>query len=83
MRDMSNQEICYDLPHYNLNEWKQWADEYPNVPHIWGEFGTCNGAGSHQTFDKYTPERGLEIARIALNMAVKATRCLSLSVIRF
>ena len=68
MRDMSNQEICYDLPHYNLNEWKQWTDEYPNVPHIWGEFGTCNGAGSHQTFDKYTPERGLEIARIALNM---------------
>ena len=68
MRDMSNQEICYDLPSYNLNEWKQWTDEYPNVPHIWGEFGTCNGAGSHQTFDKYTPERGLEIARIALNM---------------
>ncbi|MBE6925822.1 MAG: hypothetical protein E7461_03155 [Ruminococcaceae bacterium] len=68
MRDMSNQEICYDLPSYNLNEWKQWADEYPGVPHIWGEFGTCNGAGSHQTFDKYTPERGLEIARIGLNM---------------
>lgn len=68
MRDMSNQEICYDLPSYNLNEWKQWADEYPNIPHIWGEFGTCNSAGSHQTFDKYTSERGLEIARISLNM---------------
>lgn len=68
MRDMTNQEICYDLPSYNLNEWKQWTDEYPNIPHIWGEFGTCNSAGSHKTFDKYTPERGLEIARIALNM---------------
>ena len=68
MRDMSNQEICYDLPSYNLNEWKQWTDEYPNVPHIWGEFGTVNSSGSHTTSDTYSPERGLEIARISLNM---------------
>ena len=68
LRDMSNQEICYDLPDYNLNEWKTWIDEYPDVPHIWGEFGTVNGSGSHTTMDTYSPERGLEIARIALNM---------------
>jgi len=68
LRDMTNQEICYDLPSYNLNEWKQWTDEYSHIPHIWGEFGTVNSSGSHTTSDTYSPERGLEIARISLNM---------------
>ena len=68
LRDMSNQEICYDLANYNLSLWKEWTDQYPDIPHIWGEFGTVNGSGSHTTMDTYSPERGLEIARIALNM---------------
>ncbi len=66
-RDMSNSEICYDLANYNLSLWKEWTDQYPDIPHIWGEFGTSNGSGSHQTSDKLSPERGLEIARIGLN----------------
>ena len=66
-RDMSNSEICYDLANYNLSLWKEWTDQYPGVPHIWGEFGTLNGSGSHTTLDTYSPERGLEIARISLN----------------
>lgn len=66
-RDMSNTEMCYELANYNLSLWKEWTDQYPGIPHIWGEYGTCNGSGSHQTNDKYSPERGLEIARIGLN----------------
>lgn len=66
-RDMSNSDICYDLANYNLNLWKEWVDQYPDIPHIWGEFGTCNGSGSHYTSDKLSPERGLDIARISLN----------------
>jgi len=68
LRDMSNSEICYELANYNLSLWKEWTDQYPDIPHIWGEFGTSNGSGSHQTSDKLSPERGLEIARISLNM---------------
>ena len=66
-RDMSNREICYELANYNLSLRKEWTDQYPDIPHIWGEFGTSNGSGSHQTSDKLSPERGLEIARIGLN----------------
>lgn len=64
---MSNKEICYDLPNYNLNSYKEFVSEY-NVPHMWGEFGTLNGLDSHKTMDKYTARRGLDVARIALNM---------------
>ncbi len=66
-RDMSNEDICYNLASYNLSIWKEMREGYENIPHIWGEFGTQNGIGSHQTLDKYSPERGLDIARIALN----------------
>ena len=66
-RDMSNSEICYELANYNLSLWKEWTDQYPGIPHIWGEFGTINGSGYHTTLDTYSPERGLEIARIGLN----------------
>ena len=62
-RDMSNKEICYDLPNYNLNLWKEWTDQYPDVPHIWGEFGTLN-----DNADEFkAPERGIDIARVSLN----------------
>ena len=63
---MSNQQICYDNPTYNLNSWKMALDGY-NIPHMWGEFGTRNGIGSHQTTDTYLPSRGLDVPRIALN----------------
>ena len=66
--EMSNKEICYDLPNYNLNQWKEWADQYPDVPHIWGEYGNVNnGTISTETKDRYSPSRGLDIARIGLN----------------
>ena len=62
-RDMSNQEICYDLPNYNLNLWKEWTDQYPDVPHMWGEFGTLN-----DNADEFkAPARGIDIARVSLN----------------
>lgn len=64
---MSNKDICYDLPNYNLNAYKEFVSEY-DVPHMWGEFGTLNGLDSHSTMDKYTARRGLDVARIALNM---------------
>lgn len=64
---MSNKDICYDLPNYNLNDYKSYVSDY-DVPHMWGEFGTINGVDSHKTLDKYTARRGLDVARIALNM---------------
>lgn len=76
-RDMSNQKMCYELANYNLSLWKVWTDQYPDVPHIWGEFGTVNSVGSHQTVDKYSPERGLEIARIGLNFFNMGSRGMS------
>ena len=67
-RDMSNKEICYDLPKYNLNQWKEWTDQYPDIPHIWGEFGSINnGDANFPTEDRNSPSRGLDIARIGLN----------------
>ncbi len=66
-RDMSNEDICYNIANYNLAIWKEMREGYEDIPHIWGEFGTQNGIGSHQTLDKYSPERGLDIARITLN----------------
>ena len=68
IRDMSNADICYNLPNYNLALYREMRSGYEDIPHIWGEFGTKNNSGSHMTFDKYLPDRGLEIARIALNM---------------
>lgn len=65
-RDMSNEDICYNLANYNLNLWKEYMSGY-DIPHIWGEFGTQNGSGSHTSFDKYLPDRGLDIARIVMN----------------
>lgn len=64
--DMSNSDICYNNSTYNLAAWQEWFSQY-NVPHIWGEFGTRNGLDSHTTTDKYSPSRGLDIARISLN----------------
>lgn len=65
-RDMSNSDICYNNANYNLESWRMWLADY-DIPHIWGEFGTRNGVGSHQTMDKYSPSRGLDIPRISLN----------------
>ena len=65
-RDMSNNDICYNNANYNLESWRMWLADY-DIPHIWGEFGTRNGVGSHQTLDKYSPSRGLDIPRISLN----------------
>ena len=65
---MSNRDICYNLPNYNLDIYKQLREGYENIPHIFGEFGTCNGTGSHTATDVFRPERGLDIAKIALNM---------------
>lgn len=65
-RDMSNADICYNNATYNLNNWKMYREGY-DVPHIWGEFGTQNGYGSHGTYDKHSPSRGLDIPRISLN----------------
>lgn len=66
LRDMSNEDICYNLNKYNLNNFKEFSQGY-GVPHMWGEFGTKNGVGSHQTLDTYTPDRGIDISRIVLN----------------
>ncbi len=66
LRDMSNEDICYNLPNFNLNLFKQYYEEY-GVPHMWGEFGTKNNSGSHTTYDTYLPDRGIELARILLN----------------
>ncbi len=66
LRDMSNEDICYNLSKYNLENFRAASDGY-GVPHIWGEFGTKNGIGSHQTLDTYTPDRGIDISRIVLN----------------
>ena len=65
-RDMSNSDICYNNANYNLESWRMWLADY-DIPHIWGEFGTRNGVGSHQTLDKYSASRGLDIPRISLN----------------
>jgi alpha-galactosidase len=65
-RDMSNNDICYNNANYNLESWRMWLADY-DIPHIWGEFGTKNGVGSHETLDKYSPSRGLDIPRISLN----------------
>ncbi|MBQ9710289.1 MAG: hypothetical protein IJV67_06690 [Clostridia bacterium] len=64
--DMSNNDICYNNATYNLENWRMFFSEY-DVPHIWGEFGTQNGVGSHTTIDKFSPSRGLDIPRISLN----------------
>lgn len=66
LRDMSNEDICYNLSKYNLENWRLAWEGY-GVPHMWGEFGTKNGVGSHQTLDTYTPDRGIDISRILLN----------------
>ena len=59
----SNREICYDLANYNLSLWKEWTDQYPDIPHIWGEFGTLN-----DNADEFkAPARGIDIARVSLN----------------
>lgn len=65
-RDMSNYQMCFENGDYNLNSWLTFREGY-DVPHMWGEFGTQNGSGSHSTFDKHFPSRGLDIARISLN----------------
>ena len=65
-RDMSNEDICYDNPTYNLEMWRM-ATEGSGIPHIWGEFGTRNGVGSHSALDKHSASRGLDVARISLN----------------
>lgn len=64
--DMSNKDICYNNATYNLENWRMFFQDY-DIPHIWGEFGTQNGVGSHQTLDKFSPSRGLDIPRISLN----------------
>ena len=68
LRDMTNSDIKYNLPSYNLNEYTQVMADYPDIPHIWGEFGTKNNSGSHTTFDKHTGARAIDIARIVSNM---------------
>lgn len=65
-RDMSNADICYNNPTYNLAMWKE-AMEGSGILHMWGEFGTANGSGSHSALDRYSASRGLDIARISLN----------------
>jgi len=64
--DMSNNDICYNNATYNLESWRTYFKDY-DIPHIWGEFGTRNGIGSHTTLDKFSPSRGLDIPRISLN----------------
>lgn len=59
-RDMSNEDICYNLPSYNMNNFVQHAIE-AGVPHMWGEFGTVNGN------DSFAPSRGIDLVRISLN----------------
>lgn len=65
-RDMSNDDICYNNPQYNLEMWRLAMEGY-EIPHMWGEFGTQNGVGSHTTLDKHSASRGLDIPRISLN----------------
>ncbi len=64
---MTNEQICHTDPSYPLDRWKDFREGYEHIPHMWGEFGTRNGSGSHTSFDKMLPERGLDIARICLN----------------
>lgn len=59
-RDMSNEDICYNLRSYNMNNFLQHAIE-AGVPHMWGEFGTVNGN------DYSSASRGLDIVRICMN----------------
>jgi len=35
-RDMSNDDICYNIPSYNLGLYKEMRSGYENIPHIWG-----------------------------------------------
>ncbi len=59
-RDQSNEDMCYRLSNYNMNNFVQHAIE-ADVPHMWGEFGTVNGN------DMYSPSRGLDLVRISMN----------------
>ncbi|HEY8390257.1 MAG TPA: hypothetical protein VIL26_04830 [Clostridia bacterium] len=68
LRDMTNSDIKYNLPSYNLNAYAQVMADYPDIPHMWGEFGTKNTSGSHATFDKHSGARAIDIARIVSNM---------------
>ncbi|MFA5659193.1 MAG: hypothetical protein WC900_07905 [Oscillospiraceae bacterium] len=64
---MSNNDI-QSTSSYNLKEYSEVFNEY-GLPHIFGEFGTNNiGENSHTCANRWTAERGLQIARIALNM---------------
>ncbi len=59
---MSNQQM-----QQKLSKWPEYRKGYESIPHMWGEFGTSNGGGSHSCYDRLLPHRGLDIPRIFLN----------------
>ena len=62
----TNEEII-NSHHYKLSNYTDSVKEY-GATHIFGEFGTGSTSGSHSAGDKFEPSRGLQVARIALNM---------------
>lgn len=67
-QDTTN-EAMLETGYRTLNDYTVEIDEY-NAIHMYGEFGTYNpsSTGSHSCPDRLTPERGLQIPRIAINM---------------
>jgi alpha-galactosidase len=62
----SNNIMTYEDPmSYKISA--DYAAEY-NIPHVWQEYGTNNTYGSHSATDRFTGERGLNLARMAINM---------------
>ena len=67
-KEYSNENIQNTLNSYALKYFRQAMEGYEHVPHIWDEFGLNTGLDTHTVSDADTPERGFEIARVALNM---------------
>ena len=61
---MSNADICYNLPNYNLALYREMFQSY-DIPFVWGEFGAL---GSIKSEEGYIEQIGVEVPRIMLNM---------------
>ena len=80
---VSSHSYCYGVEHsndmiqntmntYALRYFRDAMEGYESVPHVWNEFGlggpTYQGQDTHTVPYADSPMRGLEIARVALNL---------------
>lgn len=65
--EYTNAQMLNNGP-YAFKNVKTVLNEYPGVPHIWGEVGLNTGLDTHTVTDAASPTRGLTVPRVMLNM---------------